>query len=167
MGVRTKLSTNPAMMLGGLKQGVTPLEMAYAYSTIANKGVRVSGSLASYAGRAGGDRGASTGGGRDDQNEKRTERVFPDAVGETAQRAARRRGARAAPARGAQIGEFAAGKTGTTENYGDAWFVGFNKELTVAVWVGYPDKLKYMETEYGGQPGGRRHLSRPRSGTTS
>ena len=52
----------------------------------------------------------------------------------------------------AQIGEFAAGKTGTTENYGDAWFVGFNKELTVAVWVGYPDELRYMKTEYGGSP---------------
>src|SRR5205814_1638409 len=44
----------------------------------------------------------------------------------------------------AQIGEFAAGKTGTTENYGDAWFVGFNKDLTVAVWVGYPDRLRPM-----------------------
>src|SRR5205814_3742318 len=52
----------------------------------------------------------------------------------------------------AQIGEFAAGKTGTTENYGDAWFVGFNKDLTVAVWVGYPDRLKPMLTEYRGQP---------------
>jgi penicillin-binding protein 1A len=52
----------------------------------------------------------------------------------------------------AQIGEFAAGKTGTTENYGDAWFVGFNKELTVAVWVGYPDRLKPMLTEYHGSP---------------
>jgi penicillin-binding protein 1A len=52
----------------------------------------------------------------------------------------------------AAIGEFAAGKTGTTENYGDAWFVGFNKELTVAVWVGYASKLKQMKTEYGGSP---------------
>jgi penicillin-binding protein 1A len=52
----------------------------------------------------------------------------------------------------AQIGEFAAGKTGTTENYGDAWFVGFNSELTVAVWVGYPDSLQPMETEYLGGP---------------
>ena len=46
MGIRTELSTNPAMLLGGLEQGVTPLEMAYAYSTIANEGMRVSGSLA-------------------------------------------------------------------------------------------------------------------------
>ena len=40
MGIRTQLSTNPAMMLGGLEEGVTPLEMAYAYSTIANDGER-------------------------------------------------------------------------------------------------------------------------------
>src|SRR5215211_7362211 len=46
MGLRTRVSTNPAMTLGGLKEGLTPLELAYAYSTIATKGVRVSGSLA-------------------------------------------------------------------------------------------------------------------------
>ena len=52
----------------------------------------------------------------------------------------------------AQLDEFAAGKTGTTENYGDAWFVGFNDRLTVAVWVGYADRLTPMETEYHGGP---------------
>jgi penicillin-binding protein 1A len=54
--------------------------------------------------------------------------------------------------RSAQIGAFAAGKTGTTENYQDAWFVGFNDSVTVAVWVGYPEGAKPMETEYHGQP---------------
>src|SRR3954464_2545886 len=49
-------------------------------------------------------------------------------------------------------GTFAAGKTGTTENSGDAWFVGFTDRLTVAVWVGYPDKLKPMLTEFAGRP---------------
>ena len=49
-------------------------------------------------------------------------------------------------------GQFAAGKTGTTENSGDAWFVGFTKRWTVAVWVGYPDKLKPMLTEFAGAP---------------
>jgi len=52
----------------------------------------------------------------------------------------------------ARLDQFAAGKTGTTENYGDAWFVGFTDDLTVAVWVGYPDKLTPMTTEYAGQP---------------
>ena len=49
-------------------------------------------------------------------------------------------------------GTFVAGKTGTTENYGDAWFVGWTQEITVAVWVGYPDELKPMETEFNGEP---------------
>ena len=150
MGVRTKISTNPAMTLGGLEEGVTPLEMAYAYSTIANRGMRNSGSLASY---PGGPVAIETvkGRGRDDENELRSARVFPTDVGETAQdllSGVIETGTGTA----AQIGEFAAGKTGTTENYGDAWFVGFNEELTVAVWVGYPDKVQPMETEYAGGP---------------
>jgi penicillin-binding protein 1A len=45
-----------------------------------------------------------------------------------------------------------AGKTGTTEGYGDAWFVGWTPEYTVAVWVGYPNEFKSMETEFAGEP---------------
>ena len=46
MGITTPLSTNPAMTIGGLTIGVTPLDMAHAYETIAHGGERVSGSLA-------------------------------------------------------------------------------------------------------------------------
>ena len=56
---------------------------------------------------------------------------------------------RNAPPRSAQ---FAAGKTGTTTNYGDAWFVGWDSKYTVAVWVGYPDRLIPMTTEFNGGP---------------
>ena len=45
-----------------------------------------------------------------------------------------------------------AGKTGTTENYGDAWFVGYTPQLVVAVWVGYPTTLQPMLTEFNGEP---------------
>jgi penicillin-binding protein 1A len=54
--------------------------------------------------------------------------------------------------RAAALGQFAAGKTGTTSNYGDAWFVGWNSKYTVAVWVGYPDKLIPMTTDFNGHP---------------
>jgi penicillin-binding protein 1A len=150
MGVKTELSTNPAMTLGGLREGVTPLELAYAYSTIANKGRRVSGTLASS------ESGpvaieSVKGGGRDIENERREERIFSDSVGETAHQLLAGV-VSSGTGEAAQIGEFAAGKTGTTENYGDAWFVGFNSELTVAVWVGYPDSLQPMESEYLGGP---------------
>jgi len=52
----------------------------------------------------------------------------------------------------AALGQFAAGKTGTTSNYGDAWFVGWDSKYTVAVWVGYPNKLIPMTTAFNGQP---------------
>jgi penicillin-binding protein 1A len=53
----------------------------------------------------------------------------------------------------AQVGdEVIWGKTGTTENYGDAWFVGGDDRMTVAVWVGYADKVQPMEYEYAGSP---------------
>jgi penicillin-binding protein 1A len=150
MGLRTRVSTNPAMTLGGLKEGLTPLELAYAYTTIANKGIRVSGTLApGHEGPVGIE--SVKGSGIDDHNEKSSKRVFPAAVGETAQQLLV--GViQGGTGKQAQIGEFAAGKTGTTENYGDAWFVGFNKDLTVAVWVGYPDKLQPMKTEFHGSP---------------
>jgi penicillin-binding protein 1A len=45
-----------------------------------------------------------------------------------------------------------AGKTGTTENYGDAWFVGYTPQLVTAVWVGYPQGVRPMLTEFHGGP---------------
>jgi penicillin-binding protein 1A len=52
----------------------------------------------------------------------------------------------------AQTGQYEWGKTGTTTDNGDAWFVGATKDITVAIWVGYPDSNKSMSTLYGGQP---------------
>jgi penicillin-binding protein 1A len=51
-----------------------------------------------------------------------------------------------------QVGVWSAGKTGTTEDYGDAWFVGFTNRYTIAVWVGYADRVRSMSTEYQGGP---------------
>ena len=45
-----------------------------------------------------------------------------------------------------------AGKTGTTSNYGDAWFVGWTPQMTTAVWVGYPNGLVSMANDYHGAP---------------
>ncbi len=44
------------------------------------------------------------------------------------------------------------GKTGTTDDNGDAWFVGSTDEITVAVWVGHADSVTPMKTEYAGAP---------------
>ena len=47
---------------------------------------------------------------------------------------------------------FAAGKTGTTQNSTDAWFVGYNKGLTTAIWIGYDDPRRKLGGgfQYGG-----------------
>ena len=45
-----------------------------------------------------------------------------------------------------------AGKTGTTSNYGDAWFCGYVPQLVTCVWVGYPTKEQPMITEFHGRP---------------
>jgi len=49
-------------------------------------------------------------------------------------------------------GRVVAGKTGTTENYGDAWFCGYTPQLATCVWVGYPDSLRPMLHEFHGGP---------------
>jgi penicillin-binding protein 1A len=151
MGIRTKLSTNPAMTLGGLEEGVTPLEMAYAYSTIANEGMRVTSTLAA---NADGPVAIEEVRGRefDDKSKVNRERVFPAKVGQVAKEMLRLV-VTSGTGRAAQVGdEEIWGKTGTTENYGDAWFAGGNDDLTVAVWVGYADKLQPMEFEHAGGP---------------
>jgi penicillin-binding protein 1A len=159
MGIRTPVSSNLAMTLGGLREGVTPLDMAHAYETLAADGLRVSGTLG--ASRAGpvGVRSVATlpRRGRPSRtiarNRPRRRRVLDKVTTQTAVGimqtvVTRGTGKRA----GLADGSFVAGKTGTTENSGDAWFVGFTDRMTVAVWVGYPDKLKPMLTEFGGKP---------------
>ena len=152
MGIRTKLSTNPSMLLGGLTEGVTPLEMAYAYSTIANDGVRVSGDLAPNHSGPVAIQSVEDGNGKVTENHKIEERVLPAKVAQV-EKDMLGLVVSSGTGKAAQVGdEFIWGKTGTTENYGDAWFVGGNDDITVAIWVGYADKLQPMEYEHAGGP---------------
>ena len=54
----------------------------------------------------------------------------------------------------ADLSPYVAGKTGTTDNENDAWFVGFSNEVTVAVWVGYDNADGKRRTLGGGATGG-------------
>src|SRR5829696_6536552 len=171
LGVRTRVSRNAANSLGGLKEGVTPLDMAHAYETFAQRGELTYGSLSpgdpddrkvtpipgpvaieSIGRGSGKDYEPLEIDGRKLENRKRTRRVLSpgvaDQVGSILQTVVKSGTATRAFVPGVTV----AGKTGTTEGYGDAWFVGWTKEYTVAVWVGYPDKFKPMETEFQGDP---------------
>jgi penicillin-binding protein 1A len=170
MGIRTPVSHNWAMTLGGLKEGVTPLDMAHAYQTFARQGKLIYGSLSPGALRKGrpapGPVGISSIGRREDgkiksvmlpngtaaRNHIRTKRVLDAGVAGTVT-SLLQGVVRNGTGTRAQLGRVpVAGKTGTTENYGDAWFVGWTHDYTVAVWVGYPNKLVPMKTEFNGEP---------------
>lgn len=153
MGISTQISRNTAMVLGGLKTGVTPLEMAYAYTSLANDGRKPVGSLAPNDNSPVAIDKVTQNGKlfRKQRDHTTYDRVFSPQVGQEATEALRSV-VTSGTGKKADFGGFAAGKTGTTENYGDAWFVGYSDELTVAIWVGYPDKVQPMLTEFGGQP---------------
>jgi penicillin-binding protein 1A len=156
MGITTPVSTNPAMTIGGLTVGVTPLDMAHAYSTLAHGGERVSGSLVEE-GQPVGIQEVEAGstplpdGAHHDVDRVRTKRVLPAEIART-ETSMLETVVQYGTGRAAAIGQFAAGKTGTTSNFGDAWFVGWDSKYTVAVWVGYPTKLVPMTTDFNGQP---------------
>jgi penicillin-binding protein 1A len=171
MGVRTSVSSNAAMSLGGLRRGVTPLDMAHAYETFATGGKLIYGTLSPgqerkkslpVPGPVGIERieqrrknkwrAVELDNGDKMVNRRRTKRVLDDGVAEQV-RSLLQNVVKQGTATRAQIpGVMVAGKTGTTENYGDAWFVAWTKEYTVAVWVGYPDEFKPMKSEFQGEP---------------
>jgi penicillin-binding protein 1A len=156
-GYDDPISTNPAMVLGGLTEGVTPLGWTYAYSTIGNNGDRVSGTLAPRPGNSpvsisqvtNGDGETIKGGDNDSMHEQ----VFDEETVETA-RGMLESVVSSGTGTNAQIGaEGQWGKTGTTEENVDAWFCGgISDEATACVWVGYPDSATPMETLYNGGP---------------
>jgi penicillin-binding protein 1A len=156
LGVQTHLSTNPAMVLGGLREGVTPLEWTYAFTTLANNGDRVSGTLAptpgvtpvGYTEVTDQDGDLIKGG----DNDSIHTQALPDGVAEEAKGILQTVISSGTGVQ-ADIGEPSQwGKTGTTENNGDAWFCGATEAVTSCVWVGYADSTTPMTTEFSGGP---------------
>ena len=157
MGIRSPISTNPAMTIGGLKVGVSPLDMAHAYETLAAGGNRVGSSMVSDDGPNGIQEVAAQpgqvlpDGHNRDVNQVELSRVMPPWVAST-ETSMLESVLEYGTAKAAAIGQFAAGKTGTTSNFSDAWFVGWDSKYTVAVWVGYPNSLVSMATDFNGGP---------------
>ncbi len=153
MGLHTPVSTNLAITLGALKEGVNPLEMAYAYSTIANDGKRVTSNLPAWKnGPVAVEDVRQANGHRLIKYKRKTIQVIPTAIAEEAKQVMTGPVTHGTATAAQLPNDVVYGKTGTTENYGDAWFVGFDSHYTVAVWVGYPDRLVPMKTQYRGGP---------------
>ena len=146
MGISTMVESgaysdaNLAMALGGLSKGVNPLEMAAAYGVLATNGMYCKPiALLKIVDREG--------------------KVLYEAKKSEAKRVIDAEAAYlttnmmqdvfvSGTASGMGIGRQAAGKTGTTDTYIDAWFVGYTPNLSTAVWVG-DDNNKPMNYMYG------------------
>ncbi|HEY1368324.1 MAG TPA: PBP1A family penicillin-binding protein [Gaiellaceae bacterium] len=148
VGITSHLDPYFAIGLGA--DPVNPLEMARAYSTFANGGVRVDGTLFGNEPRAiASADGCNIPHPSNRPRKRRSLSPTTDAVLTQLLQGVVTSGTGRAAALGDRP---VAGKTGTTENYGDAWFVGYTPQLAVAVWVGYPTRLKPMLTEFHGDP---------------
>jgi membrane peptidoglycan carboxypeptidase len=139
MGIQSRLQPVPSIVLG--VNAVSPLDLASAYATLADGGIAHDPSIL-------------------------TKVVFP---GGHAERASRPKGTRVVDAdvagavtrvleanvqagtgtAAALPGRPAAGKTGTTDSFADAWFAGWVPQLTTVAWVGYPNRERPMRGVHG------------------
>ncbi|HEX2196992.1 MAG TPA: PBP1A family penicillin-binding protein [Actinomycetota bacterium] len=138
MGVRANLPAYPSVVLGTAQ--VSVLDMATAYATLANGGTMVEPTTIASVETADGrvlrpdqevDLGALSPG-----SAYLVTKALEDVID---------RGTGVA----ADIGRPAAGKTGTTNDYVDAWFVGYTPDLVAAVWVGHPQGSVPMYSVHG------------------
>jgi penicillin-binding protein 1A len=145
LGITTPLQGYFAIGLGA--EPATPLEMARAYASFADGGARIDGSIFGNAPRAVAE--IKTGSSIDVNRPLRHDVLTStqaEVINQLLQGVVQSGTGKAAAIPGREV----AGKTGTTENFGDAWFVGYTPQYVAAVWVGYPDKLVPMLSEFHG-----------------
>ncbi|HET8815430.1 MAG TPA: transglycosylase domain-containing protein [Solirubrobacterales bacterium] len=142
MGIVSPLDGIPAEGIGGLRIGVSPLEMASAYATLAAGGIHrrpVAVTKVIY-----------PNGHVDHPEGRRPRRVLSEPVAWEVTRLLHdniTEGTGTAAYTGCP-GQ--AGKTGTTDEYTDAWFSGYQPNLSTTVWVGYPESNDVSMTSVHG-----------------
>jgi penicillin-binding protein 1B len=131
IGIESRLEPYPSVSLGSFE--VTPLEIAYAYSAFANLGVKAEPiSILAVATREGKLL---------ESREVKMKRVAPASVCYVMNDMLKDvfNYGTAAKARSLGFDRAFAGKTGTTSNYRDAWFIGYSPRVLSLVWIGFDD----------------------------
>ncbi|CAN5631015.1 hypothetical protein BH24ACT26_BH24ACT26_03540 [soil metagenome] len=138
MGIRSRLSPVHSIALGS--EEVSVLDMASVYATLANRGTAITPTTIERIHRADGADLASRNGNATRVMSPGNAYLLTDVLTDVIERGT---------GTAAQIGRPAAGKTGTTNDYADAWFVGYTPNLVAAVWVGYPQGNVPMTSVHG------------------
>ncbi|HEX9992151.1 MAG TPA: PBP1A family penicillin-binding protein [Acidimicrobiales bacterium] len=128
LGVTADLQPNNSLVLGGGE--VSVLDMATAFSTLANEGVHRTPVMVTR---------VETADGQVLESNVPSENVVLTPEESAVVTYCLRQVIADGTGVAAAFGKEAAGKTGTTSSYRDAWFVGYTPKLTAAVWMGYPD----------------------------
>ncbi len=148
LGVTSEVDPYPSTAIGGLGEGVSVLDMASAYATLDGGGV--------YREPYAVERVEKTGFG--DVEPVYDHRIEGRRVMSTNQAAAATQALRGVVENGtasrfqnldAELGRPSVGKTGTTDDFVDAWYVGYTPRLSTAVWVGYPEGRRPMRGVHG------------------
>src|SRR4051794_17711499 len=145
MGIEADLESVPAEAIGGLREGVTPLEQADGYATLASGGIHHDPTAIS--------RVEFPNGKVDETDTDSGERVLTEGQAYEVTRILEGVITQGTGAGYTYMGCGAeAGKTGTSEDLSDAWFVGFTPLYSTAVWVGHPQSRE--ATGFGGPTAG-------------
>ena len=139
MGVQSRLQPVPSVGLGA--NPVSPLDLASAYATLADGGVEHKPTILTKVQFPGGNASPAS--------NAPPQRVLDPRVAAAVTKVLVANVQSGTGTAAALAGRPAAGKTGTTTNYADAWFAGFVPQLTTVVWVGYPTGDKPMTDVHG------------------
>jgi penicillin-binding protein 1A len=150
-GIKTVFTPRPAIALGGLDQGVSPMELASAYGTFANNANRVAGSV-DFDGD-GPDpisitKVTDSSGTVIDENKPVVTPALDPVVAYYVNSVLKTT-AMNGNGRWSNLGRPCAGKSGTTEDHVDAWYSGYTPDLVTTVWIGYPGERISMENIRG------------------
>jgi penicillin-binding protein 1A len=134
------IGNNPAIALGGLEFGITPMDVSKVFSTLASGGVyRDPVSILKITDAEGNILYQY-----DPYAELNSKRILEEPISYYIT-GILKSVIESGTGRGANIGRPAAGKTGTTSDYKDAWFAGYTPELVTVVWMGNPQSSEPME----------------------
>ncbi len=149
LGITAPLDPVPSITLGA--EEASPLDMAAAFAVFANEGVRCEPFAIA---RVVGPDGTVL-----YRHRPECERVLDSGIANLVTAMLQgvvRSGTGTAASLG---GRPVAGKTGTTQDYTNVWFVGYTRQVSTAVWVGFPEGQRPMDTYFGGPVFGGTHAA--------